>query len=96
MKSRMRFAHYGPLAAGLLGIIASVWLFSIPNSRASTLAAIVVVAPTFVALAIAVRQAATEQEELAARASDLADAVANEWERRRLGLLGNYAAPADV
>jgi len=96
MKSRMRFAHYGPLAVGLLGIIASVWLFSIPNSRASTLAAIVVVAPTFVALAIAVRQAATEQEELAARASDLADAVANEWERRRLGLLGNYAAPADV
>ena len=96
MKSRMRFAHYGPLAVGLLGIIASVWLFSISDSQASTLAAIVVVAPTFVALAIAVRQAATEQEELAARASDLADAVANEWERRRLGLLGNYAAPADV
>lgn len=96
MKSRMRFAHYGSLAVGLLGIIASVWLFSISDSQASTLAAIVVVAPTFVALAIAVRQAATEQEELAARASDLADAVANEWERRRLGLLGNYAAPADV
>ncbi len=81
---------------GLLGIVISVWLFSVSNSRASTLAAIVVVAPAFTALAIAVRQAVAEREELAARASDLADAVASEWEGRRLGLLGNYAYPADV
>jgi NACHT domain len=81
---------------GLAGIVLTVWLFSVPDSRAATFAAIIVVAPTFASLAISARQALAERENQDWSADELAESVEREWAERRLSLLGDYALPANV
>ena len=95
-KSRRHIAIHVPLIIGLSGAVITVWLFSVNNSRAATVAAIVVIVPTFASLALTLWQAISERDDLVSRANDLAGSEANEWEKRRLGLLGNYVRPADV
>jgi len=75
----------------------TIWLFSLPDSQAATAAAIAALAPTFAALALTAWQVIAERDnDLASRASELAKAVASEWEGHRLALLGNYSLPADI
>ena len=92
-----RIVQYLPLIIALSGSVITIWLFSVPGSQAATAAAIVTLVPTFASLALAAWQVIAERDDdLAARADELAAAVANEWEGHRLALLGNYSLPADI